>query len=317
MDWLKQSKVLTPVEKIGDFYFKREDKFSPMGYGNINGSKLRQCIYMIDRYGRQQGKSFVASGSVSGSPQHPFVTAVARYFGMGSLIVTAVIDRSKYRYLQMAEDMGATFVQSRVPYAKALGGQARKIAEKNPDQAYWLETNITLSTQYHGSQEIADFHEVGGLQVKNIPEEVTTLIIPFGSTISATSVLYGLWKHGHKNVNRILLMAIGNYGSYNSKTIIERLRYASPRGEDISKLYNYSLPGIAGHDDGVIDIERHDINGSGFAKYEDMMIEHYEGINFHPRYEGKVWRYLHAHPEIMATLPEGKTLFWIVGSEIK
>ena len=33
---------LTPVENIGGMWWKREDKFAPLGYGGINGSKLRQ-----------------------------------------------------------------------------------------------------------------------------------------------------------------------------------------------------------------------------------------------------------------------------------
>ena len=41
---------LTPVEKVGKTYFKREDKFAPLGYGGINGSKLRQCIWLVDEY---------------------------------------------------------------------------------------------------------------------------------------------------------------------------------------------------------------------------------------------------------------------------
>ena len=40
---------LTPVEKIGNIYFKREDKFAPLGAGGINGSKLRQCIWLTEQ----------------------------------------------------------------------------------------------------------------------------------------------------------------------------------------------------------------------------------------------------------------------------
>lgn len=43
---------LTPVEFHADSktgkgcYFKREDYFAPLGYGGLNGSKLRQAIYL-------------------------------------------------------------------------------------------------------------------------------------------------------------------------------------------------------------------------------------------------------------------------------
>ena len=38
---------LTPVEKIGDIWFKREDKFSPDGMHN--GTKFRQLIWLFSR----------------------------------------------------------------------------------------------------------------------------------------------------------------------------------------------------------------------------------------------------------------------------
>ena len=43
---------LTPVEHIKNkdgksCYFKREDYFAPLGYHGINGSKLRQAIYLF------------------------------------------------------------------------------------------------------------------------------------------------------------------------------------------------------------------------------------------------------------------------------
>ena len=50
--WEEQLLELTPVEEVGGVWFKREDYFAPLGYSGINGSKLRQCIYLIDEYVR-------------------------------------------------------------------------------------------------------------------------------------------------------------------------------------------------------------------------------------------------------------------------
>ena len=41
---------ITPVEDHEGLWFKREDKFAPLGYGGINGSKLRQLIWMLERH---------------------------------------------------------------------------------------------------------------------------------------------------------------------------------------------------------------------------------------------------------------------------
>ena len=45
--WEDYISVLTPIERIGDMHFKREDLFAPLGVGGINGSKLRQAIYLV------------------------------------------------------------------------------------------------------------------------------------------------------------------------------------------------------------------------------------------------------------------------------
>src|SRR6185437_12830754 len=45
--WEKHIYDLSPVQKVGDLYFKREDYFAPLGHGNINRSKLRVCISLI------------------------------------------------------------------------------------------------------------------------------------------------------------------------------------------------------------------------------------------------------------------------------
>jgi len=67
---------LTPVEKIGDVWFKRGDKFSPDGMHN--GSKFRQLIWLF----RRKLYPGVASGAVTGSPQLPMVAACAKHCGM-------------------------------------------------------------------------------------------------------------------------------------------------------------------------------------------------------------------------------------------
>lgn len=42
-------KDLTPVEKRGDLWFKRDDLYTPFDFSPANGSKLRQCQILIDK----------------------------------------------------------------------------------------------------------------------------------------------------------------------------------------------------------------------------------------------------------------------------
>lgn len=43
MDLLKEVKKITPVEKVGDIYFKRDDKFAPFESA-VNGSKAMRLV---------------------------------------------------------------------------------------------------------------------------------------------------------------------------------------------------------------------------------------------------------------------------------
>ena len=36
--------ALTPVERVGDYWFKRDDYFMPFDDIPVNGGKVRQCI---------------------------------------------------------------------------------------------------------------------------------------------------------------------------------------------------------------------------------------------------------------------------------
>jgi len=57
----------TPVEKIGALWFKREDKFVPLGYGGINGSK-RVCVWLISE-AVKKGAAGVVHRALTGTQQ--------------------------------------------------------------------------------------------------------------------------------------------------------------------------------------------------------------------------------------------------------
>jgi hypothetical protein len=47
MSWAEKLYDITSVESIGGMWWKRDDLFAPLGTGNINGSKLRQLIWVL------------------------------------------------------------------------------------------------------------------------------------------------------------------------------------------------------------------------------------------------------------------------------
>jgi hypothetical protein len=133
---------LTPVERIGGVWFKREDKFSPDGMHN--GSKFRQLIWLFSR------KQYpgVVSGAVTGSPQLPMTAACAKHYGMECVQFTG----GRKNMVLAGEKLGAKSIVVNPGYAATLNAKAREYAKKKG----WLhiETNITVS------RGIEEFHRI-------------------------------------------------------------------------------------------------------------------------------------------------------------
>ena len=305
--------ALTPVEEHIGMYFKREDLFAPLGYHSINGSKLRQCIWLVNDWVKRERISGIVSGSVVGSPQHPFISSICKHYGIGCLIVTGSKNHQEHKNMQLAKQMGAAFHVAKVTYSRALQSIAFKLRERIPNHQV-LETNITVDEKYNTPERIEAFHNIGAYQVTNIPAEVTTLIIPCGSCNSVVSILYGLATIPN-NVTKVVLMGIGNNGSFNLQYVPKRLQVISKvTDKQVASHYDWSL---IGGPTGNVKIEHHNLNGTGFCSYDDWMPYVVDDIEMHPRYEGKIFNYMKQNTDIFKQYFNKKTLFWIVGNEPK
>jgi hypothetical protein len=161
----------------------------------------------------------------------------------------------------------------------------------------WLrsETNITVTTS---DANIEAFHRVGSEQVRNLPEHIETLIIPAGSRNSAVSILYGLHRFPPKSLKKIILMNINKNLAKHEKEMWERLKACGV--------------GKTGYE-----IETYDVFANAYTNYEKLMPFSYHGLQFHSRYEAKCWNFIKDNPTEFRPYLNGKTLFWIVGSEPK
>ena len=78
--WADSLYAMTPIEQKSDgMFYKREDHFSPLGINSINGSKLRQLIWLFDR--ETNVDTVVHATNVNKSPQTPMTAAVAEHYG--------------------------------------------------------------------------------------------------------------------------------------------------------------------------------------------------------------------------------------------
>ena len=321
----------TPVEQHGSFYFKREDYFAPLGYGGINGSKLRQAIWLM-KQAVDQGSTGVIHGAVTGSPQHPMIAAIARHYGIPAVSVIGTKDITKHETLLMAKQFGASFLECNVGYAKTLENKAMKAVENGHSGYFWLETNITVDAKRNPASRVEQFHRLGSEQVANI-ENVESIIVPAGSCNSVVSVLYGIARFRPKGLKKIILMGIGAYGSSNPGYVYERLGVIEQAvGTPLRDLFRPRFvndpgrePLLANVSSDSYELVHFNVNNGcgacsdcegGFCEYNDLMPASYHGIELHPRYEGKTFHYMHAHKEAFKKeLGDGARLYWIVGSK--
>lgn len=318
--WEEHIHDLSPVEKYGDLYFKREDFFAPLGYGNINGSKLRVCIWLIHD-AISKGAKGVIHGAVSGSPQHPMVATICKHYGIPCIDVVGVEDIKGHRNLEIAAEMGAEFVYSKVGYAKTLEAKAYELREREYPNYFVLETNITCNERRNSPDRIRAFHSVGAYQCTNIPSFIDTIILPAGSCNSAVGALLGIATNPPSALRNIILCGIGNYGSKDPGYIQRRLQLiGAPDIFDWSSILEESKDGLPFEDgEGKIQILHVDCytnpdNNKPYCEYGDLMPYNYHGIEVHPRYEGKIWNWIKDFGKLDNYIND-RSMFWIVGSE--
>ena len=301
---------ITPVEEVGGLVFKREDKYAPLGEGCINGSKLRQLIWLVDRYKQGGGSQGLISGASVHSPQLSMGTAVANHFGLPSThVIGATNPKASLKHLdvEMATLMGAEFQYSKVAYNKALQSKVQEL-RKQPeyDGYFYLEYGVSIDHWSHPARELEAFHRIGAQQVQNIPE-CENLIIPAGSCNSLVSILYGLAIYKPK-VRNIVLIEIGpskrSWVHDRAIAIQSTLRPLVYKGHPPVKILDGSL----------YSVERHDLHGTGYVSYQDTMKYQHGSIEFHSRYEGKVMTYLaDRRPDLL----NENNVIWIIAGEGK
>lgn len=288
VQWEKFLGELTPWENHNGIWFKREDYFCPLGYGGPNGSKLRQLIWYINRY--RGTKTHIVTGASIQSPQLSMSAIVGSHYNLPCRQVVYSKPETVLRHdnPKIAYGFGAEFEYAKGPYNPII---QKRVSDLTQPSSLVVEYGITLPHDRYSAEDVRKFHEVGANQTLNIPDKITRLIAPAGSCNSLTSILLGLSRDSH-NIKELFTLGIG---PDKRSWLRERLNKI---GVDID-----NLPFTWNH---------HSLHDTGFSKYSDHFNgEKWDGINFHPTYEAKMWRWLRLNNYVEQ---DDSTGFWIVGS---
>jgi len=166
---MTRADVLTPVQRRGSIWVKRDDLYTEAG---VAGGKVRTCWALA-----QGARGLVTAGSRY-SPQVNIVAQVARHLAIPCEIHVPSGELSPE--VQLAVDAGATLVQHRPGYNTVIVARAKAAAER---------TGYTLIPF---GMECWDAIEYTAAQVANIPRDVARIVVPVGSGMSMAGILHGL-----------------------------------------------------------------------------------------------------------------------------
>ena len=285
--------ALTPWQLREGMWYKRED-LHRNSYG-VNGAKFRACRHLISTAVLTRGVDTIVTAQSVRSPQAAITATLCEEMNLDCYVVVGASKPEtavKHVSIRIAVEAGAMLDTSqRVAYNGVIQPYGEKLAR---ELGGW-QVPYAISPPANASEEaLSAFLSVGGAQVRNLPVDLSTLVIPFGSGNSTAGVLYGLATHGAGNLERVVLVGVGP----------DRTEWLWSQLEKV---------GVGPNDVPLID---HQPLHGWFAEYADLMPETSDGIVMHPTYEGKVVRYLNLAKPTWWTRRDETTGFWIVGGPI-
>ena len=168
---------LTPIQKVGLFFVKRDDLFS---VGGVPGGKVRTCLALASAAFLRGADTLVTAGARA-SPQVNIVAHIAKHLGMRARCHTPMGALSPE--VLAAQAAGAEIIQHKAGYNNVIISRARADAAL-PGRAeipFGMECESAV-TQTRG-------------QVRNVPNYVKRIVVPVGSGMSLAGILHGLLNH--------------------------------------------------------------------------------------------------------------------------
>lgn len=167
---------LTPVERRGDIWVKRDDLYCIAG---VRGGKVRACWSLAHATSHCSG---LVTASNRKSPQQIIVAHIARRMGVAARIHLA--SGAETEEMRRAKAAGAELFQHQMGYNSVIC--ARALADVKGLSGWTLipfgmQSPVSVMGTAH--------------QVKNLPcDGIERIVVPVGSGIALSGVLYGIQK---------------------------------------------------------------------------------------------------------------------------
>lgn len=161
---------LTPVEKYGSYFFKRDDLYE---IGGVRGGKVRTCYALAET-----AKIGLTTAGSRSSPQVNIVANIAKFLGLPCVAHTPLGPLNME--LELAREAGCTIIQHKAGYNNVIACRSREYAYQTgyTDIPFGMEHDVAIVETM--------------TQVKNIPKEVKRIVIPVGGGMSLAGVLHGI-----------------------------------------------------------------------------------------------------------------------------
>jgi len=270
---------LTPIDWHDGVAYKRDDLFMPYADLDLSGGKVRQMIRLVETHEqtiRDEYDATLLSATGVDSPQGLIVARVAAAYAMSCVLFVATRSYSsaitRYRMLRRAACLGAT-----IDTAAPLGYEpvlARRLDEYRAEHGgYPIRFGIAADT------DSAALLDTTAAQAANIPDDVTTVVVPVGAGITAAGILAGVRDHC-PHVTRVVLVQVCGY---DRRETIERLAPNCP----------------------------YEWHAETRWQYHHQLRRRVDELTFDPIYEAKAHAYM---TDRLDDLPRGRTLFWCIGN---
>jgi len=165
---------LTPIEKMGDNYLKRDDYFE---YAGQRGGKVRSALYIMTRH---KTKGITTAGNRN-SPQINIVSSIGKKLNIPVYAFTSTGELGDE--VKLAKEKGANIIQVPVGYETNINHKAKLYSNKHN----FIYVPFGMDTE--------DAHILTSNQVKNIPDNIKRIVVPVGSASSIIGIIEGVKKY--------------------------------------------------------------------------------------------------------------------------